>query len=75
MRDPLVERTLVKVRYDPVDVSIGSVYLVDRWRRCLTAYHACAGCSERERHQLASGLRERHRLFHGRERVEMTQKQ
>ncbi len=59
MRDPLIECTPVKVRYDPFDVSIGYVYLAGRWRRCVTPYNEFAGCSERELHLLASELRER----------------
>lgn len=75
MRDPTVERTHVKVRYDPFDVSIGYVYLTGRWRRCLTPQSEFAGCSERELQLLAAELRERNRFLHGRERLEMTQKQ
>jgi len=75
MRDPAVERTLVKVRYDPFDVSIGYAYLDGRWRRCVTPYNEFAGCSERELQLLAEEVRQRQRLLHGREQIELTQKQ
>ncbi len=48
MRDPTVEGTQVKVRYDPFDVSIGYVYIDRRWRKCSTPYTEFARCSERE---------------------------
>ena len=75
MRDPSVENTGVALRYDPLDVSKGYAYIHGQWRPCVTPYPELAGCSERELHLLASELRKRHRLLHGRERVEITQKQ
>jgi putative transposase len=75
MRDPTVERTAVKVRYDPFDVSIGYVYLGGRWRRCITPYNELAGCSERELQQLTEELRRRNQLHAGRASIEVTQKQ
>lgn len=75
MRDPTVERTQVRVRYDPFDLSIGYVYIDGRWRQCITPYDEFSGCSERELQLLAEELRKRHRLLHGREQVELTQKQ
>jgi hypothetical protein len=75
MRDPTVERTQVKVRYDPFNVSVGFAYIDGKWRQCFTPYNEFAGCSERELHLLAEELRERNRLLHGREQIEVTQKQ
>jgi putative transposase len=75
MRDPLVERTRVPVRFDPFDVSIGYAYIAGRWRRCCAPVEALAGCTERELQILAEEQRKRHRLQDGREQVEITQKQ
>jgi putative transposase len=75
MRDPMVERTEVSVRYDPFDVSVGYVYLKGRWRKCMTAYDELAGCSERELQIIAEEVRKRNRLVHGRRQVEVTQQQ
>jgi putative transposase len=75
MRDPTVERTQVPVRYDPFDVSIGYAYLNGQWRKCVCPNDEFSGCSERELHLVAEELRKRNRLLHGRERVELTQKQ
>jgi len=75
MRDATVERTQVKVRYDPFDISIGYAYIDGRWRQCFTPYDAFAGCSERELHLLASELRQNNRIQYGREQVEINQKQ
>ncbi len=75
MRDPTIERTQVQVRYDPFDVSIGYAYLNGRWRKCVCPDDEFAGCSERELQVVAEELRKRNRLLHGREGVELTQKQ
>jgi putative transposase len=75
MRDPTVERTHVKVRYDPFDVSVGYAYIDGRWRQCITPYTEFAGCSERELQVLAAELRKRNRMQHERAQVEVTQKQ
>jgi putative transposase len=75
MRDPSVENRSVALRYDPFDVSKGYAYIHGQWRPCVTPYPELAGCSEREWHLLASELRKRHRLLHGRAQVEITQKQ
>jgi hypothetical protein len=75
MRDPTIERTQVKVVYDPFDVSIGYAYLNGQWRKCVCPHDEFAGCTERELQLLASELRKRNQLLHGRERVEITQKQ
>lgn len=75
MRDPTVERARVPVRFDPFDVSIGYAYIDGRWRRCRCPDNDLAGCTEREIQILAEELRTRHRIQHGRERVEITQKQ
>jgi putative transposase len=75
MRDGTVERTQVKVRYDPFDVSVGFVYIDGRWRQCFTPYDEFVGCSERELQLLAAELRQNNRIQYGREQVEITQKQ
>lgn len=63
------------MRFDPFDVSIGYAYIDGRWRRCRCPDNDLAGCTEREIQILAEELRTRHRIQHGRERVEITQKQ
>ena len=75
MRDPTVEETQVKVRYDPFNVSVGYAYIDGRWRKCDCPYMEFAGCSERELHLLTEELRKRNRLHTGREHIEVTQKQ
>src|SRR6266704_2749055 len=75
MRDPTIEGTQVKVRYDPFDVSVGYAYIAGRWRKCDCPYTEFAGCSERELQQLTEELRKRNRLHYGREHIEITQKQ
>jgi putative transposase len=75
MRDPRVERTAVKVRYDPFDMGTAYVYLDGRWRRCVTVYQEFAGCSERELQQLSEELRQRHRLQTSRAHTEVRQQQ
>ena len=75
MRDPTVEETQVKVRYDPFDVSVGYAYIDGRWRKCDCPYTEFAGCSERELQLLTEELRKRNRLHYGREHIEVTQKQ
>src|SRR6266849_5031322 len=75
MRDPTVEGTQVKVRYDPFDVSVGYAYIDGRWRTCDCPYTEFAGCSERELQLLTEELRKRNRLHAGREHIEVTQKQ
>jgi putative transposase len=75
MRDPTVEHTQVKVRYDPFDVSVAYAYVDGVWRQCFTPYDEFAGCSERELQLLASELRQSHRLHSSREQVQLSQKQ
>jgi putative transposase len=75
MRDPTVEETQVKVRYDPFSVNVGYAYIDGRWRTCECPYTDFAGCSERELHLLTEELRKRNRQHYGREQVEITQKQ
>ncbi len=76
MRDATVEKTLVKVCYDPFDVSLAYAYINKRWRLCRSIHDAdLAGCSERELHIITEELHRRNKLQHGRERVEITQKQ
>jgi putative transposase len=74
MRDPTVEGTQVKVRFDPFDVSVGYAYIDGRWRKCDCPYTEFAGCSERELQLLTEELRKRNRLHAGREHIEVTQK-
>ncbi len=75
MRDPTVEETQVKVRYDPFDVTVGFAYIDGKWRKCDCPYTEFAGCSERELQLLTEELRKRNRLHYGREHIEVTQKQ
>ena len=75
MRDPTVEETQVKVRFDPFDVSVGFAYIDGRWRQCMTPYNEFVGCSERELQLLTTELRQRNRLQYGKEHIEVTQKQ
>src|SRR5260370_11379518 len=75
MRDPTVEETQVRVRFDPFDVSVGFAYIDGRWRQCMTPYHEFVGCSKRELQLLTTELRKRNRLQYGKERIEVTQKQ
>ncbi len=74
MRDPTVEGTQVKVRYDPFDVSVGYAYLDRKWRQCDCPYTEFARCSERELQLLTEELRKRNRITYGREHIEVTQK-
>jgi len=74
MRDPTIEGTQVKVRYDPFNVSVGYAYIDGRWRTCDCPYTEFAGCSERELQLLTEELRKRNRLHAGREHIEVTQK-
>ena len=75
MRERSVERTVVPVRYDPFDVTIGYARIGGRWHKCVCGANDLTGCSERELQLVASELRQRNRLVYGRERVEITQKQ
>jgi putative transposase len=75
MRDPLVERTRVPVRFDPFDVSVGYAFIAGCWRRCHCACEALAGCTQRELQVLAEELRKRNRLQRGQEHLEVTQRQ
>ena len=75
MRDPTVEGTQIKVRFDPFDVSVGYAYIDGRWRKCDCPYTEFAGCSERELQLLTEELRKRNRLPYGRKHIEKTQNQ
>src|SRR5207245_5561182 len=75
MRDPTVENTQVKVRYDPFDVSVAYAYIDRKWRKCDCPYNEFAGCSERELHLLTEELRQRNRITSGRKQIEINQKQ
>lgn len=59
-RDPLVERTLVPVRYDPADVGLAYAFVQGRWVRCISEQYArFAGRSEREIQLASAELRRR----------------
>jgi putative transposase len=73
MRDPTVERTKVRVRYDPFDVTVGYAYINGRWRECQVASEELAGCSERELQIIAEEIRKKNRILYGREQIEITQ--
>ena len=75
MRDKEVERTIVPVRYDPFNVTVGYARIGGRWRKCICVADELAGCSERELQLIAEELRKRNRLLYGRAQVEVTQKQ
>ncbi len=75
MRDRDIERTVVSVRYDPFDATIGYARIRGRWRKCVCVADELAGCSERELQLLTSELREHYRITYGKEQVEVTQKQ
>ena len=75
MRDPTIEGTQVKVRYDPFDVTVGFAYIDGKWRKCDCPYTEFAGCSVRELQLLTEELRKRNRLHAEREHIEVTQKQ
>ncbi len=75
MRDPTVEGSRVKVRYDPFNVGVGYAYIEGKWRVCDCPYTEFVGCSERELQLLTEELRKRNRLTSSREQVEITQKQ
>jgi len=76
MRDARVEKTTVGVCYDPFDVSVAYAYINKRWRLCRSIHDAdLAGCSERELPIITEDLHRRNKRQHGRERVEITQKQ
>src|SRR2546421_2066176 len=75
MRDPTIENTQVKVRYDPFDVSVGYAYIDRKWRKCDCPYNEFARCSERELQLLTEELCKRNRITAGRAQREITQKQ
>jgi putative transposase len=75
MRDKEVERTIVPVRYDPFNVTVGYARIGGRWRKCICVADELAGCSERELQLIAEELRKRNRLLYGKAQVEVTQKQ
>src|SRR5207302_4458483 len=75
MLDKEVERTIVPLRYDPFNVTIGYARIGGRWRKCICVADELAGCSERELQLIAEELRKRNRLLYGRAQVEVTQKQ
>lgn len=75
MRDKDVERTIVPVRYDPFNVTVGYARIGGRWRKCICVADELVGCSERELQLIAEELRKQNRLLYGRAQVEVTQKQ
>lgn len=74
MRDRDVERTVVPVRYDPFDATVGYARIRGRWRKCVCVADELVGCSERELQLLSTQLREHNRITYGKEQVEITQK-
>ena len=75
MRDADIERTVVSVRYDPFDATVGYARIRGQWRKCVCVADDFVGCSERELQILTTELREHSRITHGKEQVEITQKQ
>ena len=75
MRDADIERTVVSVRYDPFDATVGYARIRGQWRKCVCVADELVGCSERELQILTTELREHSRITHGKEQVEITQKQ
>jgi putative transposase len=75
MRDRDVERTVVAVRYDPFDATVGYARIRGRWRKCVCVADELVGCSERELQLLSAELREHYRITYGKAQVEITQKQ
>jgi len=48
-RDPQIEKTRVRVRYDPFDAGVAYAYVKNRWVRCLSQYYSyLQGRSEKE---------------------------
>jgi putative transposase len=74
MRDSTVEGSLVKVRYDPFNVSVGYAYIGGKWRVCDCPHTEFVGCSERELQLLIEEMRKRNRITSSREQTEITQK-
>src|SRR5438552_17537279 len=62
MRDQVVERTSVVVRYDPFDVTIDYAWIDKHWRKCVCTAEDLGGFLERELKLLASELRQENRL-------------
>ena len=75
MRDRDVQRTIVPVRYDPFDATVGYARIRGQWRKCVCVADELVGCSERELQILTTELREHYRITYGKEQVEITQKQ
>lgn len=64
----------VPVRYDPFNRQVAYAFIKKRWRKCLSTIHEFEGCTEKEMQLIAEGVRQRERVLHGRERVEIKQK-
>lgn len=75
MGDGDVENTLVPVRYNPFDRSTAYAYIDKQWRECKAAENEFVDCTERELQFIAEEIRQSQRLQHGRERIEVDQKQ
>lgn len=49
MKDPLVEGTVVPIRYDPFDIGIAYAYVKNKWIRCISQYYSIfQGRTEKE---------------------------
>jgi putative transposase len=64
----------VSVRYDPFNRQVAYAFINKRWRKCLSTIHEFEGCTEKEMQLIAEGVRQRERVLHRRERVEIKQK-
>jgi putative transposase len=63
LRQPGVEGTSVKVRYDPFDIGTAYAYVRRRWVRCVSQYHAqLSGHTEKELLLASKEIRRQHQL-------------
>jgi putative transposase len=63
LRQPEVEGTQVKVRYDPFDIGTAYAYVRRRWVRCVSQYHATLqGHTEKEMLLSSKEIRRQHQL-------------
>ena len=63
-RDPTVEKTQVPVRYDPYDLGLAWAFVVRRWVRCVSEYHAVFhGRSKKELMIASDELRARKQAY------------
>ncbi len=63
LRQPDVEGSSVKVRYDPFDIGMAYAYVRRRWVRCVSQYHAqLSGHTEKELLLASKEIRRQHQL-------------